>query len=1163
MKKLYILLFIIISTVAFSQNYAPSTNTTITTCSGNFYDSGGSGLNAAGAYSNSQDYTVTFCPSIPGNKINLNFTDFLVEDGWDFMYIYDGPNTSSPSLGTYSGTLTPIGNVQATTTNTSGCITIRFDSDFTGTEGGWRAVISCVTPCETINSTLVSSNPAAGAGGIIRVCQGQSVTFNGGGTFSSGSSAGASYTWNLDNGATPTGTTATTTYNTPGVYVVNLNINKGGCINYNKINQIVQVSTTPSFAGTTTSTTSICLGQTATLIGSVTPTPYIANCTPPIAGTTFLPDGSGTSYNTCITVDCFNSGQTVTSANDVANICLTMEHSYLGDLQIEIVCPNGQTVPLKTYAQGGGGLYLGNPIDNTTGGPGTGSQYCFSMSGSTQLVSGPTVSSGSPAGNSIQAGTYAPQSSFAGLIGCPLNGSWCIKVTDNLAADDGYIFGWDVNFASGIVPASQSFTPSIVSQTWSGPNIISTSGNNATIQPTVTGSVCYTLTAVDNFNCSYTTQRCITVNNSPTITINPSATLTCGGTVALSSTVAPASTISWTGPGVVSGGNTTSPTVNAAGIYTITATAAGCSRTATINVVAPTITITATSPTICAGSSSPLSASGATTYSWSPSTGLSATTGATVTANPTVTTTYTVRGTTGSCTGTFVTTVVVNPRPQATLTFTNPTCGNNNGVILITNTSPALPAQTISTYTSNLGTMVGQTVTGLGASSPIITLTNNFGCTFTVSATLTMTPGPSNFSLTAINTTCGNTNGSLTFGTPTGGTAPFTYAINGGAFTATSPTNSLTTGTYSVTVRDANNCTYTRTVTINNTAGPTAISGTTTPAGCSMSNGSYTITGVTGGTPTFSYSVDGGALTTSSVTTGLAGGTHSVMVRDANGCTFNTTFNIGSTSGPSAATVTIVPPSCGMSNGTATVTSVVGGLAPIQYSFDGGAFALTNNTSGLSAGTHSVIIRDANSCTITVSYSVTNPGAPTGTVIGTSSVVCNGGATGGFTINTSGGTPGYGYTITPTGAANTLGIFNGLAAQTYTINVRDAAGCTYSLVNTVTQPTALTLTLTPQAVSCNGASDGTITASAANGTAPYQYSLDGGAYQAGATFSGLTSGTHSITVRDNNNCTLTLTTTITQPAPLAITFTNNPTACLGSTGTATIGVTYCCCSCRS
>ena len=440
MKYIITLLISFVTLSVMAQNYSPSTTQTISTCSGTFYDSGGS----AGDYGNSQTYTVTFCPGTAGTKMKFVFSSFQTESiTYDWLAIYDGPNTSAPTLGTYAGTTGP-GTVQATGTNTSGCITFVFKSDGSVTYPGWVAAISCYTPCETINSSFVSSTPAP-VGGIIKVCQGQSVTFNGSATFSSGSGTGATYTWNFDNGQTGTGTTASTTYTAAGVYVVNLNVNKGGCVNNNKINQVVQVSTTPSFSATTTSTTSICLGQSATLIGSVTPTPFVANCTPPVSGTTYLPDGSGVSYSTSIVVDCFGSSQTVTSAADINNICMSLEHSYQGDLSIQIICPNGQTCNLKDYP-GGAYNYLGNPIDDVTSGPGTGFNYCFAMSGTVLLCNGPTVTSGSPAYTSIAAGTYSPTGNFSSLVGCPLNGAWTIKVTDNLGSDDGYIFNWDINF---------------------------------------------------------------------------------------------------------------------------------------------------------------------------------------------------------------------------------------------------------------------------------------------------------------------------------------------------------------------------------------------------------------------------------------------------------------------------------------------------------------------------------------------------------------------------------------------------------------------------------------------------------------------------------------------------------------------------------------------
>ena len=95
----------------------------------------------------------------------------------------------------------------------------------------------------------------------------------------------------------------------------------------------------------------------------VTMTPYVQYCTPPVSGTTFLPDGTGVSYQTPIAVDCFASNRIVQSINDIQNGCRNMEHSYIGDLNIALICPNGQSAILKTYS-GGANTYLGCPLDD-------------------------------------------------------------------------------------------------------------------------------------------------------------------------------------------------------------------------------------------------------------------------------------------------------------------------------------------------------------------------------------------------------------------------------------------------------------------------------------------------------------------------------------------------------------------------------------------------------------------------------------------------------------------------------------------------------------------------------------------------------------------------------------------------------------------------------
>lgn len=1078
MKNIIIVIFSIFALSSFAQSYNMS-NSNISTCSGTVYDPGGTGN-----YAISQDFTMTICPSTPGGKVMINFTAFATENSYDFLYVYDGNSTAATSLGAYTGTSGP-GMVSATGGNASGCITLRWHSDISNVAAGFVGTISCSNPCETINANFISATPAP-VGGIIKVCQGASVTFNGSGTFSSGSSAGANYSWNFGNGQTGTGASASTTFTAPGVYVVNLNINKAGCINYNKINQIVQVSTTPSFVGTTTNTTSICLGQSASLIGSVTPTPFTANCTPPVSGVTYLPDGSGTSYSTSIVVDCYGSSQTITSASDISNICMSLEHSYQGDLSIQIICPNGQVCNLKDYP-GGSYNYLGNPIDDVTSGPGTGFNYCFAMSGTALLCNGPTIAGqGTPPYTSIAAGTYSPTGNFSSLIGCPLNGAWTIKVTDNLGSDDGYIFNWDVNF-NVAVPAVQSFTPSIVSQTWSGANITSTSGNNAVITPTSTGTKCYTLTAVDNFGCSYTTQKCITVNPGPYAGVS--------NTLAVCNSAASTNLFGLLGTGVGTNGTWTGP-----------------------------------APALTGGNLGTFNPAGLTAGAYNY--------------------TYTVPATGGCPASKAVVSVTIRPKPAATLTFTNPTCGNTNGVVVINNTSSG--GQTISSFASSLGSISGQTVTGLGAGTPIITLTNNFGCTFTISATLTMSPGPTAIATTTANATCGNNNGSYTFGSPTGGTGPYTYAIGAGPFTATSPITGQAPGTYSITVKDVNGCTFTKTVIISNIPGPTAIAGTTTQASCNTNNGTHNITGVTGGTAAYTYSVDG--VSTGVLTTGLAAGTHTVLVKDANGCIYSRTFSIGTANGPSSFTVATTNASCGTANGTSTVTGVTGGTPAYQYSFDGAGFIAGTTTSGLSGGTHTVIVKDANSCTITATYNVANNAAPTAAVTSSLNILCNAASTGSLSVTPAGGTAPFTYTLTSPSQSNSTGNFTGLAAGSYSVTVKDNSGCTATVTAVLTQPTAVTGTASSVPVNCFGSSTGSVSASGSGGVAPYTYLWPTLGNSALSTVGGVAAGTYSVTIKDANLCPVIVAVTVTQPTALSLTSTLTPATCGNANGSGTVTV---------
>ena len=152
--KSLVVIFMLLSSVTslFSQNYLLNNslnNSTISTCSGNFYDSGGASSN----YSNNQNRTVTFCSNISGQSIFLNFFQFNLQSGYDVMYIYDGPNTSSPLIGMYSGT-----NINSIIWAPSGCITINFISNWWGNSSGWGATIGCGTA--PVQPNCITTTPA-------------------------------------------------------------------------------------------------------------------------------------------------------------------------------------------------------------------------------------------------------------------------------------------------------------------------------------------------------------------------------------------------------------------------------------------------------------------------------------------------------------------------------------------------------------------------------------------------------------------------------------------------------------------------------------------------------------------------------------------------------------------------------------------------------------------------------------------------------------------------------------------------------------------------------------------------------------------------------------------------------------------------------------------
>lgn len=516
----------------YSQTYN-MTSGTVNTCSGTFYDNGGLGL-----YLNNSNVTQTFCGNTPGTTIRASFTTFQV-DALDQLMIYDGPTTFSPLIGVYTGSsLTGI-----SLTGTTGCLTFRFVSNGFTALNGWSATLSCAFACQPFTpiADSLSVMPDTSVDKIVRLCIGDalfmsgSANYSNNGTFYNQSDATSTFKWRTGDGFTYTTKNVNHVFTIPGIFDIHLEVtDTNGCVALTKIARAL-ISIPPTFKNAKIfPSDSICLGDTAIL--TISDSGLFIPFQPPAlnnAGVTFLPDGSGVSYSDVIPVSIFAPTATF-GTGYLKGIYVNMEHSYLGDLEITISCPNGQVARLKEYP-GGGGTFLGEPIDQGFGAtsvPGIGYTYeftNFSPTYGTMVaenanhqqtftdLAGTTYTNV----NYLPAGTYTPfQNLSTQLAGCPLNGNWTITITDNLGSDDGYIFFWGLNFDTTIRPpasTSQVILGVRDSSIWTSTSpIINVLGDTSTLtSPTVPGIHQYTYQIYDNFGCTHDTTLSLYVRPKP------------------------------------------------------------------------------------------------------------------------------------------------------------------------------------------------------------------------------------------------------------------------------------------------------------------------------------------------------------------------------------------------------------------------------------------------------------------------------------------------------------------------------------------------------------------------------------------------------------------------------------------------------------------------
>jgi gliding motility-associated-like protein len=642
----------------------------------NFFDSG----NNAANYGANENEVITICPDYAGgtSKLAITFginTGLLFGvDASDTVYVYDGPNTSSPLLGAYNTDNAPTGfnHVASFANNPSGCLTIRFISDGANEGIGWDANVTCVTIPQPFEPKMAGYLGGTGPDiinpsdtGYSDICFGDSILFVASGNYPyssdvtgagySQNSGNVSYAWTFSDGTLATGDSAWFKPPARSGYIATLKITDS-FPQSQSIQSKIRVSTIPSFTGVLVNRDTVCVGDTTLIVGAVTstdtsgvdPTSSSFQLGGTFAGLTWLPDGTGSNYTTSVNVNGFLPGQTIAAASDIQKLSITMEHSYLGDLEMLLECPNGTQVTVFNSYNGGlipGGFggsnqHLGEAYDNNLGTPGIGWTYDFydnvafptfatAFNNAAYLTTIANATTNPFNEKSIIAGDYQVEQSYAGFIGCPINGNWTITVRDNLGTDDGYIFEWGILFDPIINPNNETYVPSIVSAQWLSAATVITGLPTDTfivVSSNNPGTFGYTMEVTDNFGCTYDTTVFVEFIPRPEIQILGSGDACAGQYQIAGTTSYQGGDWTYSGPGTATfspGQNVENPLVNVDvnGTYTFTFTDSYCNVDSSYDIYfADSVFVALTGSHFCAGDEATLDATSEVTeasYLWS------------------------------------------------------------------------------------------------------------------------------------------------------------------------------------------------------------------------------------------------------------------------------------------------------------------------------------------------------------------------------------------------------------------------------------------------------------------------------------------------------------------------------------------------------------------
>lgn len=375
-------------------------------------------------------------------------------------------------------------------------------------------VQSLFAQCQPIQAVIANSTPPIMPAdtGWIDICLGDELFLSGEGFYPSNgqtynqSDATSTFQWSFGDGAEAVGSLANHTYTEPGAYLLNLIVTDTlGCTNDNFLNQRVRVRGFKEMPTTQFSAETICEGESVEISIFPLPTNTFNFGTDTLfvnPDTVFIPDGDGTAVLSTIQVDAFPDGAILENANQLKNICVNLEHSWMRDLNITLTAPNGNTILLHDHpGQTGGQVYLGEPIDNDGGFPMVGVGYDYAWANDAPNPTWIEYANATQV-STLPADVYSSFEPFSNLIGTPLNGNWTLTITDLWASDNGFLFYWSVLFdeAEITLAINETFEVNFVTGEWLPDNSITFSNSNSLIAtPTTTTNYTYQIT--DDFGC--------------------------------------------------------------------------------------------------------------------------------------------------------------------------------------------------------------------------------------------------------------------------------------------------------------------------------------------------------------------------------------------------------------------------------------------------------------------------------------------------------------------------------------------------------------------------------------------------------------------------------------------------------------------------------------